>query len=546
METHVRPHDSDTAHLHHAGLKLARRLRAHVDPATSQPLVGIATSLVATAAVAAAWVKAPGSAAHAAAGIVALCLGVAVVAAYRFPLHVGHKTKLQVATVAYYLMAVLLPAPLAATTAGVAAAAGELMLQRKRGLLYGDVAGAAARRALVVLAGASIVQTAAHAHDPTAALVGAAVAMGALEFVTAPIIVWPLTGASPLHIIKTACRDGYLFEGALYLVGLLGALAARQQLWAIALLALPTALVYLAFQAIQRAEQAQRSAEAARAQSATAQQLAEEAVGVRDDFLTAASHDLRTPLTNIVGRAEIIQMRLDSDVPLTEEWLAAQLGPLRQAADRMMATVEEMTDVAQLQMGEPLSFDVALVDLTAIVRHVAALLSPSSARCTLVELDGPALVRGDPHRLERVIQNVVDNAVKFSPPQTSVEVRVERQGTWLVIRVSDRGQGIPAADLPRIFTRFYRGSNAASTKGSGIGLASAKAIVEQHGGRIDVRSTPDYGTTVSIRLPAAMPRAADSMIHPQPGDEPMIPAGGKGQHPDGARDGGAGVRLPLP
>jgi signal transduction histidine kinase len=457
---------------------------------------------------------------------------------------VGHKTKLQVATVPYYLMAVLLPVPLAATAAGVAALAGELMLRRERGLLYGDIAGAAGRRALLVLAGASIAQTA--VHDPSVAIVGAALVMGVLECVTLPIVVWPMTGASPLHIVKTAFRDGYLFEGALYLVGLLGALAARQQLWAIALLALPTALAYLAFQAMQRAEQAQRNAEEAQARSAAAQQLAEEAVGVRDDFLTAASHDLRTPLTNIVGRAELIQMRLDSNLPLTEEWLAAQLGPLRQAADRMMATVEEMTDVAQLQMGEPLSFDVALVDLTAIVRHAAALLSPSSARCTLVEPVGPALVRGDAHRLERVIQNVVDNAVKYSAPQTPVEIRVEARGKWLVVRVSDRGRGIPTEDLPRIFTRFYRGSNAASTKGSGIGLASAKAIVEQHGGRIDVRSTPGYGTTVSIRLPAATPRAADSIARPYPGDEPMIPVGGKGQHPDGARDGGAGVGLPLP
>jgi signal transduction histidine kinase len=185
-----------------------------------------------------------------------------------------------------------------------------------------------------------------------------------------------------------------------------------------------------------------------------------------------------------------------------------------------------MTDVAQLQMGEPLSFDVALVDLTALVRHAAALLSPSSARCTLVEPVGPALVRGDAHRLERVIQNVVDNAVKFSAPQAPVVVRVEPQGTWFVIRVSDRGRGIPAEDLPRIFTRFYRGSNAASAKGSGIGLASAKAIVEQHGGRIDVRSTPDYGTTVSIRLPAATPRATDAAVHPHPSDGPMIQAGG--------------------
>lgn len=428
-------------------------------------------------------------------------LGMTVVAAYRYPLHIGGHTKLQLATVPYYLMAALLAPPMAASVAGCAALAGELALKRKRGSLYGDVAGAAGRRALIVLAGALVIQAAPGRSYGSLLLVSGALIMGALEVVTAPIIVWPISLAPPRQTMRTFLRDSYLFEGALYLVGLLGALAARQQLWAIVLLALPTALVYLAFRAMQQAHEARRDAEDARARAAEAQRLAEQAVTVRDDFLTVASHDLRTPLTNIVGRTDIIQMRLDSHMPLTEEWLRAHLAPLRQAADRMAATVEEMTDAAQLQMGEALSFDIALVDLRSVVRHVAALTGPDRERCLLVEPALPAIVRGDCHRLERVVQNLVDNALKFSHPPAPISVTLQRDGDWQMVQVCDNCRGIPPQDLPAIFTRYYRGSNSTATAGSGIGLAGARAIVEQHGGRIDVESTLGHGTTVTVYLP---------------------------------------------
>jgi signal transduction histidine kinase len=114
-------------------------------------------------------------------------------------------------------------------------------------------------------------------------------------------------------------------------------------------------------------------------------------------------------------------------------------------------------------------------------------------------------VWGDRARLERVLQNVIGNAVKYSPDGAPVQVTASMQEGWDVVVVRDSGVGIPADELPHIFTHFYRASTARGFPGSGLGLAGAKTIVEQHGGHIRVQSAVGQGTTVVVSLPCALP-----------------------------------------
>jgi signal transduction histidine kinase len=235
-----------------------------------------------------------------------------------------------------------------------------------------------------------------------------------------------------------------------------------------------------------------------------ARAAAEEAVRVRDDFLTAASHDLRTPLTTIQGHADLMQMRLGTGAAIDGSWLGARIGALQQATRRMVATVEEITDVAELQIGRRLDLKVQPVDVGEMVRAAVALVegsAPRGAAPVVVAGSSPVVVEGDGMRLERVLQNVIGNAVKYSPGGTPVQVRVSRQEDWAVITVRDGGVGIPAAELPYIFSKYYRASTSIGIKGTGIGLAGAKAIVTQHGGHITLDSIVGQGTTVVISLP---------------------------------------------
>lgn len=234
----------------------------------------------------------------------------------------------------------------------------------------------------------------------------------------------------------------------------------------------------------------------------------EDALRVRDDFLTAASHDLRTPLTSVIGRAGLLRMRLDSGKEITPDYLGAQVDALHHGAQRMLAVVDEITDVARLQMGHQLALDVETIAVDELVRDVVSVISDAKGyNGAPLVVDAPAglTIAGDRVRLERVLQNVIGNAAKYSPAATPIDVEVGADGDDVTITVRDRGVGIPAAELPHIFTRFYRASTAKGIAGTGIGLAGSKSIVEQHGGRIAIESAVGEGTTVTMTLPRAVP-----------------------------------------
>jgi signal transduction histidine kinase len=445
-------------------------------------------------ALVAVWIRAPGGISGPGTvpvALLALGLVIAIVVATRFPIHIRRKTKVHMASVPFYLLAVLVPPALAATAAGVGALLGELSVRAQRGNSAGDIASEVGRRVLVVLLGALVAHLPWEGTLHTVPLVGAAIVMGVGDIVTCPLVLAPMTGEPPLKIIAAVARQASLMEGAQYLLGLLGVLAAAKQVWALALLTLPTGLVYLSFRATVQAEDAQ--------------QRAEQAAHVRDEFLSAASHDLRTPLTVMLGHVEVISTELDKGRPVSSDWLHRHLTSITIAGSRMVDHLQEITDTARLQMGEQLDLRLETVDMGAMVRDVVGSMEAGrpegAAPVVVVNAGDDVVIQGDRLHLERVMQNIIGNAIKYSPAGTPVLVTVGRHDQWAVISVRDSGVGIPHDELPHIFTPFYRASTARGIPGTGIGLAGSRMIVEQHGGQITVESAVGRGTTVVVRLP---------------------------------------------
>jgi signal transduction histidine kinase len=234
----------------------------------------------------------------------------------------------------------------------------------------------------------------------------------------------------------------------------------------------------------------------------------ETAVQMRDDILNLATHDLRSPAASVLSRAQLVQHRLHRGLALDGAWLDAQMQAIGAAIARLNATIDEMSDVARLQVGQALDLQLENLDVSAVVRAVAAEYN-DVAEAPRVSVWAPAaavLVCGDRVRLLRMLHNLIGNAEKYSLRGTPIDVDVQAQEQRAVVTVRDQGVGIPADELPHIFTRFFRASTAQGVKGTGIGLAGSRAIVEQHHGHITVESAVGQGTTVTVCLP----RSADA------------------------------------
>jgi signal transduction histidine kinase len=245
-----------------------------------------------------------------------------------------------------------------------------------------------------------------------------------------------------------------------------------------------------------------------RARLAQARAEAEASLRARDETLASISHDLRTPLTSIRGLAQLLKRRLARGVVVSLDELTDRLGRIEEQTALMTRMIDDLLDVARIEAGRPLELRREACDLVALVEKSAADLQQETDRHQLrvVAENGSIVGALDAARLERVVLNLLTNAVKYSPDGGPIEVTVSvdrRAGRdWAVLTVRDGGIGIPAEDLPRIFERFYRASNVGEhLRGSGLGLAGAQQIVEQHGGEIGVTSEPGAGTTFTVRLP---------------------------------------------
>ena len=222
----------------------------------------------------------------------------------------------------------------------------------------------------------------------------------------------------------------------------------------------------------------------------------------RSQFVSNASHELKTPLSTMKIMIETLLYQDPPDPAMTKEFL----GDVNNEIDRLNRIVSDLLTLVNIDNGTKLNL--SALDIGALLQEQVRRLAPL-ARENGIEMDCAAReqleVNGDTLKLQQVLYNIIDNAIKYTPRGGEVHCALNRSGKNAVIRVSDTGVGIPAEDLPHIFDRFYRVDKARSreTGGTGLGLSIVKQFVNLHGGTIDAKSTFGKGTTFIIELPLA-------------------------------------------
>jgi PAS domain S-box-containing protein len=224
---------------------------------------------------------------------------------------------------------------------------------------------------------------------------------------------------------------------------------------------------------------------------------------MRDSFLTILAHELRTPLTSLLGNAKLLLRRGERDGDLSERG-QRNVKVIVNQASRLNDMISLQLDIARLHTGQ-LQIERAPLDIEAVARQVVEEFLPTLVVHTLAYAgtNTPMLMEGDELRMIQVLQNLIQNAIKYSPAGGAVQIKAERHDTTAHITVSDTGVGIPRADLPRLFQRFYRASNVDERQisGLGVGLYIVKELVELHGGTVEVVSEEGRGSTFTIILP---------------------------------------------
>ncbi|MCP1415231.1 signal transduction histidine kinase [Paenarthrobacter sp. A20] len=229
----------------------------------------------------------------------------------------------------------------------------------------------------------------------------------------------------------------------------------------------------------------------------------------KTDFLATVNHELRTPLTSITAYLDMIQDGSGGPVP---EGISKMLDVIARNSTRLRRLIEDMLTVS---MQDGSNLDLKPVDIAKLLQVVVATLRPLAesrhVSVSFTEGTEDIEVTADEAKLEQVFTNIVANAIKFTPEGGRVgitsSVSASENGGLALVRIADNGLGIPEHDLPHIFTRFYRASNAtsAAVPGSGLGLAIAHDIISRHMGRLLLDSTLGSGTTVSVELPVGGP-----------------------------------------
>lgn len=224
----------------------------------------------------------------------------------------------------------------------------------------------------------------------------------------------------------------------------------------------------------------------------------EEAYRSQQRFVADAAHELRAPLTSILGNIELVTR----NPGMPEQEKAEAIGYLASEARRLARIIDELLTLARADAGQAL--ELRPVELDRIVLEAVGEMG-ALARDHYLEVKeiGPSEVAGDPDRLKQLVLNLLHNSIKYTPPQGRILVTLKNEGGTAVLTVEDSGVGIPEEDLPHVFERFYRADKARGRDpgGSGLGLSIAAWIVDQHDGEISVDSAPGKGTTVTVRIP---------------------------------------------
>lgn len=221
---------------------------------------------------------------------------------------------------------------------------------------------------------------------------------------------------------------------------------------------------------------------------------------MRREIVGNISHDFRTPLAGIKAMVDTLQDGAVNDPAAARAFLSRIEGEVH----RLTQMVAELTELSRIETGRT-ELERKPVNLNLLIEETITRMNPQAERNNLKVTTGLApdlpAVSGDAGRLRQVITNLLDNAIKFSKSGGSVSAGTKVEDNYITVSISDTGRGIPAADIPRIFERFYKADKSRSSQGSGMGLAIAKHIVEAHGGTISVTSTEGKGSTFTIRLP---------------------------------------------
>jgi signal transduction histidine kinase len=213
---------------------------------------------------------------------------------------------------------------------------------------------------------------------------------------------------------------------------------------------------------------------------------------LKNDMISVLAHDIKGPLTSVLGFAELIE-----EGALEGEEARAAAGTIRKSATRLTALANDTLAMSRIEFGE-LEVSAERVDVAMLVRDLVAHMD--TTRIVTVRADGDTSVQGDPDRLRQVFENIIRNALKYSPGD--VRIRIVGSGGFVRTDVIDTGIGIPADEIPALFQRFSRASNAKNAfSGTGIGLFLVKSLVEKHGGSVDVVSKLNEGSTFTVTLP---------------------------------------------
>jgi signal transduction histidine kinase/CheY-like chemotaxis protein len=235
---------------------------------------------------------------------------------------------------------------------------------------------------------------------------------------------------------------------------------------------------------------------------------AQDSIHMRDVFLSVAAHELRTPLTSLLGYTQLVERRSRHASTISDRDRQA-LRIVSDQATRLSKMVTSLLDISRLQLGQ-LSIEPTVLDLGALAARLVEETRPLLLQHSIeyIGTHTPVLISGDELRLEQALQNLIQNAVKYSPDGGAITVRVACDTTRASVAVTDSGIGIPPEALPQLFQRFYRAPNVdpQHISGLGVGLYVVKEIVELHGGNAAVNSEVGAGSTFTLSIPLLVQR----------------------------------------
>lgn len=233
------------------------------------------------------------------------------------------------------------------------------------------------------------------------------------------------------------------------------------------------------------------------------------ALHARDEFLSIAAHELKTPLTSLLGYLQVFKRRAAREGYMNERDQAT-LATIDLQAHRLHKLVNDLFDLSRIETGV-LTIERRPLDLSVLCKRLIDEVQPVLEKHSVeLQTDGPILIEGDDTRLEQVLQNLLDNAIKYSPEGGAIVIEIVERGEHACMSVRDQGIGIPEASRSRLFERFYRAGNVnpRSITGLGIGLYLVHEIVASHGGTVEVTSQEGRGSTFTVCLPLSNGAAA--------------------------------------